>query len=177
MIETIEVSRRKCGLRKMFSFYIVGGTKRSGEGPTLAFSLISPPIPYPIERIHRTGRIVDTNAVLDRKPLDEWFDGRSKDTQLDKVGASYEAKTYGMPWAQRRKIGDASFHMTPESFLAWAARQNTALTNKRFYDNIRAITTDESLSAGKAASAVNDLLEIVHYKNKQQDVIAALLRL
>lgn len=106
-IQTITIDIRKCGRRKPHGLYAIGGSFRSKDGVLSPFTLLNPPIPYQA-KVHRTARVVDSYAILERQPSDEWWLDGSKKTEKKKKGNAWALDTFGMTIAERLKIGDCA---------------------------------------------------------------------
>jgi hypothetical protein len=115
-MRTITSPVRKCGLRKEHGVYAVGGEDGSEDGVLERFTLIKPPIPYPV-KLHRIARLVDANEVLGRSPMDEWWFGSSKDTEIKKKGDAWALDVFGMTIPSRLKLGECKGLSSPEEAL------------------------------------------------------------
>lgn len=96
----VETKVRKCGKKKPGSFYVVGGEPVGEEGSSPVFTLLNPPIPYDVG-VHRGARLVDDQAVLQRLPMEDWWYGASKETEIQKSGDEYWKTLFGMPLHKR----------------------------------------------------------------------------
>ena len=104
MIRTVVSGVRKCGLRKEGGVYLVGGEGAPG-GILDRFTLINPPVPYQT-KLHRGPRIVDGNAILERKDIKDWWAEGSKETEEKKAGNEWALDVFGMTVHQRLQIGE-----------------------------------------------------------------------
>ena len=115
-IRLITTSIRKCGYRKR-GVYVVGGDSQDSSGVLARFTLINPPVPYQV-KLHRGPRIVDGNAVLNRQPMNEWWEGSSKDTEQKKSGDQWALETFGMTVSKRLSVGECAGAADPDEALA-----------------------------------------------------------
>lgn len=97
--------KRRCGWRKEGGVYIMGGMDVTKDGASAIFTLINPPIPYQV-KVHRGPRIVNSAAVLWRRPMEEWWFGASKDHEEKKNADAWALSMFGM--TQRLKIGECA---------------------------------------------------------------------
>ena len=101
----LTTKKRKCGRKQAGGFYIVGGEPmQDEEGSSPVFTLVVPPVPYDVG-VHRGWRLVNGDAILQRLPLAEWWEGSSKETELQKDGDLFWESFFGMPLNQRMNSG------------------------------------------------------------------------
>jgi len=110
---------RKCGRKKEGGVYFVGG-EPSKEGSSPVFTLINPPVPYPVP-VHRSWRLVDDQAILNRMPLEEWWVGVSESTEVKKRGDAFWVDLFGLPLEKRLGKGVCSEVDHPDEVLATIA--------------------------------------------------------
>lgn len=115
-VRTVVTVKRKCGLRKEHGVYIVSPEPAPG-GQLAVFVPLTPPIPYPV-KFHRAGRIVDGTALLERRPMSEWWEGSSKQTEAEKSIAEIELELFGMSTKKRLAIGECVGANTGDEALA-----------------------------------------------------------
>lgn len=117
IIRTVVSPRRRCGERHEHGVYVVSKLDSSEDGILAKFTRINPPIPYQVP-VHRNARQVDGFAVLDRKPMNEWWLGGSQKAEINKQGDAWAIDVFGMPLAKRLSIGDCADAGDAEQALA-----------------------------------------------------------
>lgn len=116
-MRTITTVIRKCGKRKNNAVYATAGEDASPDGVLERFTRLNPPVPYQ-QKFHRTPRIVNGMKILINAPIDEWWEGSSKDAEQRKAGEAWAIDTFGMTLAQRLSVGDCRTATTAEEAIA-----------------------------------------------------------
>lgn len=114
-IVTITIGVRKCGRRKR-GLYLTGG-EPSENGVLAVFNLLNPPVPYQVP-VHRGPRIVDAYAIIERKPMEDWWFGSSKSTEEKKAGDAWAEDVFGMTLAKRTSIGECEDALSADEALS-----------------------------------------------------------
>jgi hypothetical protein len=166
-MRTVVSPIRKCGLRKQGGVYAVGGEEGSEEGVLDRFVLISPPIPYQVS-VHRSARIVDAHTVLSRSPMDDWWYGSSKETEISKSGSLWSMNIFGMTTAKRLSIGECEGLDDPETALATLAGK--IRYNARIVDYFRDMTVADVHLDHKVTVHYEKLHEHLHSYVHTQEI-------
>lgn len=166
MFETIMSPVRKCGKRKPGT-YLVGGTEGSPDGVLDRFTLLHPPVPYNV-KLHRTPRLVDSDAILERRPLEDWWVGSSQKTEEKKAGDAWALETFGMPITKRIEVGECQGAKTPEEALAVLVNQ--VKWDNRIIKYFREMTISKVQEIALAAPAYNQFHENILRHTQTQTV-------
>jgi hypothetical protein len=102
---TVYTPQRECGWREEGGCYIVGGTDGSPDGCSARFTVLNPPVPYQVPH-HRGPRLVNGDAILERRDMEAWWVGSSAETEARKRGDAWALDTFGMTEARRLSVGD-----------------------------------------------------------------------
>lgn len=103
-VRVVVTDERACGRRVEHGVYLVAGEGEPG-GVLDLFTLINPPIPYPVA-LHRSPRLVQADAILERQPMETWWVGTSLRTEEKKNADEWAYEMFGMPVEKRVRIGD-----------------------------------------------------------------------
>lgn len=152
-VTIVHTKVRKCGRKKEGGVYLIGAGG-SQEGCSAVFTQCNPPIPYPV-KLHRGPRVVTAQAVLARKPMDEWWYGTSAETEIAKRGVWWEVKTFGMPANTRCSVGECA-GMEQEDAITHLAT-NLTWDEKRMLAQYRDLTILEVQNMPRAAVLYDEL--------------------
>jgi hypothetical protein len=139
-IRTVYTVVRKCGKRVANKAYAIGGESGSENGVLERFTRVCPPIPYQV-KLHRGPRLVDATTVLYRAPMEEWWAGSSKETEVKKSGDAWAQDTFGMTEHRRITVGECTGATSSDEALAILV--NKIGWNKRIVDFFRAMTLSD----------------------------------
>ena len=103
----IQEKTRKCGRQKQGGIYLKSGTDGSPEGCLPKFVLIQPPVPNP-GKFYRGTTLVDGQAILARRPYEEWLAGTSKERLEKEKGDAWAIETFGMTSYERLHTGSCA---------------------------------------------------------------------
>lgn len=163
-VKTVVTSVRKCG-RKRPGLYLIGG-ESSEDGVLALFNIFNPPIPYQV-RLHRSPRIVDTYAVMERQPMDKWWAGASKKTEITKAGREWALEHFGMTTEHRIHVGECKGCSGADEALALLVSK--VAWNNRIADYFREITRDGIQELPRLAMPYNRLHEhLLTYTTTQE---------
>jgi hypothetical protein len=105
-IRTIVQPVRKCGKRKELGCYLV--SREGTEDGALPHYVVAD-TPIPVQRKpHRSPVAVDGDAILARRPEEEWLAGSSARSAEKRSGDQWAMDVFGMTLTKRLTTGDCS---------------------------------------------------------------------
>lgn len=124
MPQLVVTSMRKCGRRKTDALYVVGGGPAHPDGVLKQFYRFNPPIPYQV-KLHRGPRLVSADAIFMRLPMEYWWVGSSKETEVQKAGAAWALENFGMSVNKRINTGECAGCTTADEAMNILANKVT----------------------------------------------------
>jgi hypothetical protein len=141
-VEIVEAADRQCGRRKTHGTYIVSKMRTSENGILSPFTLMNPPVPYQVP-LHRGPRIVDGAAVIQRMPMETWWAGQSKETEIKKNGDQWAIHIFGMPISKRINTGECAGCKDADEALAVLLTKLSLTHSKAATKAMQALVVDK----------------------------------
>lgn len=168
-IRLIDSKERKCGSRHR-GMYATGGMGEDG-GVVARFVPINPPIPYQV-KLHRGPRLVSDNKILNRQPMNEWWVGSSKNTEVKKAGDAWAIDTFGMTLAKRLSTGVCAGAKTADDAVKILA-QKVTWSNKivHWFGELSKRKFQEQPRCAEAYAALYDAMNAFISNQKMPDLL------